>query len=103
MGLHWSNPLRSEGAQDDQAGRLVFVIGGQESQNTLKGPSGLNPLRSDGFRDGQTGGWSLWTEAELEGYILMVEAKDTQIVSDGKSLSQPACPREWKKCEEENR
>jgi hypothetical protein len=23
-------------------------------------------------------------------------------VSDGKILSQPACPREWKKCEEEN-
>ncbi len=24
------------------------------------------------------------------------------IASDGKGLSQPACPREWKKCEEEN-
>ncbi len=24
------------------------------------------------------------------------------IVSDGKSLSQPACPREWKKCKEVN-
>jgi hypothetical protein len=24
------------------------------------------------------------------------------IVSDGKSLSQPACPKGWKKCEEEN-
>jgi hypothetical protein len=31
------------------------------------------------------------------------EKKEKISVSDGKGLSQPACPREWKKCEEKNR
>jgi hypothetical protein len=34
------------------------------------------------------------------------DSKDVELhiiaVSDGKSLSQPAWPREWKRCKEEN-
>jgi hypothetical protein len=37
-------------------GRLVLIIGGQESQT--QGTSGSSPFRSDGSRDGQAGGWS---------------------------------------------
>jgi hypothetical protein len=51
-------------------GRLVLVIGGQESQNLLKGPSGLSPLRSDGSRDGQVGGWATQADVKLKGYTI---------------------------------
>ncbi len=35
--------------------KVVLVIGGQESQNQLKGPSGSSPLRGDSYCDGQPG------------------------------------------------
>jgi hypothetical protein len=37
-------------------GSLVLVIIGQDSQNYLKGPSGLSQLRSDCSHDSQAGG-----------------------------------------------
>ncbi len=46
-------PLRSDGSQDKQMGRLSCMSAGQSQ---LKGgPSGWSPLRSDGSHVGQVG------------------------------------------------
>ncbi len=62
-------------SKDDQAGRLVLVYGRPRVSGLAKGTIRLKTTKTRWSSWWPDGGWSLWTKAELKGYILVVEAR----------------------------
>jgi hypothetical protein len=80
-------------------GRLVLVIGGQESQSYSKKIIRLESIRLDSSRDGQAGGWTGCLVAAQGLYSLMLKPRGISDLSPlGSDGSRDIQKGGWTSC-----